>query len=70
MELGPSWEAASCAATQEFPNILSNPNFDNRVHKGHPLVPIPSQINPVPNTPTYLSKIHSNIILSSTSRSS
>jgi hypothetical protein len=25
MELRPSWEAVSCAATQEFPDILSDP---------------------------------------------
>jgi hypothetical protein len=27
MELSPSWEADSCAATQELPNILCNPRF-------------------------------------------
>jgi hypothetical protein len=58
MELGTSWEAASCAATQELPNILRNPNVHYFVHKTQPLGPILSQINPVHTTPPYLSKIN------------
>jgi hypothetical protein len=54
MELSPSWEAANCAATQEFPRILWNP----KVHYKTPsLVPILSQIDPVHTTPSYLSKL-------------
>jgi hypothetical protein len=65
MELSPSREAANI---QEFTNILWNPKFYYRVHKSPPLVPILSQINSVHTTPSYLSKIHFNIIVLPTSR--
>jgi hypothetical protein len=61
VELRPSWEAASCADTQELPNILWNPEVHYHVHKSPSLVPILSQINPVHTTRSYLSKIHFNI---------
>jgi hypothetical protein len=47
MKLSPSSEAASCAATREFPNILWNPKFYSRVHKTPPLITTLSQINSV-----------------------
>jgi hypothetical protein len=50
----PSWEVAICAATQEPPSILWNPNVHYRVHKSRPLVPNLSQIDAVHDTPSYL----------------
>jgi hypothetical protein len=70
MELSASWEATSCAATQELPYILCNSKFHCRVHKGRPLVPVLSQINPVRTTTSYISKIHFDIIHLPTSWSS
>jgi hypothetical protein len=57
-ELSSSWETVNCAATQELPSILWNPEVHSCVHKSHLLVPILSQINPIHSIPSYLSKIH------------
>jgi hypothetical protein len=58
MELRPSWEAANCSATQELPSVLWNPKVYYRPHESPPLVPILSQIDPIPTIPSYLSKIN------------
>jgi hypothetical protein len=69
-ELSPSWGTANCAAPQELPRILWNPKVQCRVHKSPPLVPILSHIHPIHSIPSYLSKIHFNIVPPSTSWSS
>jgi hypothetical protein len=57
IELSPSREADSCSATQEFPNILWNPQVHYRVHKSPLRVPILSRVYPVCTNPFCLSKI-------------
>jgi hypothetical protein len=70
MELSLFCEAASYAATQEFPKMLWNLKVHYRVHKSPAVILILSQINPVNNISCYLSKIYLNIILPPTSWSS
>jgi hypothetical protein len=62
MELSPSVEATSCAATQELPSILWKPKVHYRVHVSPPPVPILRHINPAHSTLSYLSKIDLNIV--------
>jgi hypothetical protein len=61
-ELNPSWGAVNCAAPQEPPSISWNPKAQYHVQKSPPLVPILSHINPIHSIPSYLSKIHFNIV--------
>jgi hypothetical protein len=68
LEPSPYWEGI-CSATQEISSTLWNLKAHHRTHKHRPLVFIISQMNPV-HTPSYLFKIHFNIILSFTSVSS
>ena len=39
-----------------------------RIHKGSPIIPILSRINPIPRIDTYLFKVYSNIVFPSTPR--
>jgi hypothetical protein len=69
MELKPSREAASCAATQEFPNILWNWRFITAFTRAlHWSLSSARSIQSI--HPILLSKIHLNIIRPSTSWSS
>jgi hypothetical protein len=57
MQMSPTREAASCAATQELPSILWNWRDHYRALKGPPMLPILRQINSVHTNPSYLSKL-------------
>jgi hypothetical protein len=65
-KLSPSREAVSCAATQELPSILWNPNVRYRIHKSPPLVTILLQITPVHIIQTSFSEVYFKIIFRST----
>jgi hypothetical protein len=64
MEQSPSCEANSHSANQETPCLLWNPKVYYSVHKGAPLAPTLSQINPIYTLPFYFPKIYSNNFLS------
>jgi hypothetical protein len=55
---------------EKYPAFLWNPKVHHRVHKSPPLDPILNQPNPVRPIDPYLPKVHLNVILPPTPRSS
>jgi hypothetical protein len=70
MEQGPSWGINSKSASQEINNLLRKPKVQYDGYKTPPMVPIVSHMHPVHTFPSYFYEIRSNIILTSTPRSS
>jgi hypothetical protein len=64
------WKTDCHSACQKYPVFLWNPKVHRRVHKSPPLDPILSQPNPVRPIHPYLPKVHFNVILPPTPRSS
>jgi hypothetical protein len=57
-------------ASQGIPRLLWSPKIHYHVQRSPPLLPLLSQMRPLHNFPPYFSKIHCNINLPSTPRSS
>jgi len=70
MEQSLFWESNRFSASQEIPNILWNPTVHYSIYKRPPPVPILSQIDLHHILSSQLLKIHFNIILPSSPRSS
>jgi hypothetical protein len=70
MQQSPSLEASSSSASQEIRRILLKPKVRYRINNSAPTVPILSHIDPVYVSQSHFLKIHFNIILPPTPRSS
>jgi len=70
MEQSPSWETNSHSATQVIPHLLWNPEVHYGVHSSLPQEPILGQMYPIHNFKRSFHKIHFNIIVLTTPRSS
>jgi hypothetical protein len=62
VQLTVTQDATSCVITRQFPSISWNPKFHCRIHKSSTIFPILSHTNPIHITPSYLYKIHLNVI--------
>ena len=63
MEQSPSSEANLFSASQEISRILWKPKVHYRIHKGPPLVPVPSQLDPVHTRTSHFLITHLHNIL-------
>jgi hypothetical protein len=70
MQQSPSWAVKWSSVSQEIPQILWNPKVHYSIHKHSLPLPVLSQSNQVHASPSHFLKIHFNIVLPSTSRSS
>jgi hypothetical protein len=62
-ELSPSWEAANCAAIQKIPSNFKEPEGSSPCSQEPSAGPSPEPLRSSPHTiPSYLSKIHFNIV--------